>query len=855
MPLAAGTRLGPYEILSPLGAGGMGEVYRARDERLKRDVAIKVLPASFTSDPDRLRRFEQEAQAAGALNHPNITAVYDIGQHEGSPYVVQELLEGETLRSLLTGGRLPPRKAVEYGFQIAHGLSAAHERGIIHRDLKPENLFVMKDGRVKILDFGLAKLVQREQRDGSPSELPTQSVGTEPGVVLGTLGYMSPEQVRGRDSAATSDIFSFGAVLYEMLSGKRAFLGDSAADTMSAILTKEPLDLSQVTGDASPGLERVVRHCLEKSPEQRFQSARDLAFALESATVGSGSNLTSVSPVPRRVPLLAILLAFAVLAIPAAVILARRSVRSQLPTFQQLTFRRGMILHARYTPDGGSIIYGAALEGSPPEIFTARLDGTESRPFGIKNADVLAVSSKGEVAVLIKKSRFRALGGSGTLAVVPLGGGALRELLENVVEADWSPDGTQLAVARRENGETVLEYPSGRALYRTKNAFLGMRVSGNGKLVAFSENTPQGCDVRIVDSSGKVTTLHHLDEVEGIAGRVWRSGDREILYSPNALSRLKGEVSDIDVVDLGGHARTLYRATGQIVVQDSLADGRLLIMQMKISVDLMFGSSKEPAEKNLGWLTNSWLSDISEDGGTVLFNDGTGIYLRRTDGSPAVRLGAGIDGSLSPDGRWVLSTSGSDHELSLIPTGPGQVKKISIGELKLSGLFAGFMPDGHSVLLSATAKDGQERLYVTDETGKTPRAVSEAGKFRSGAISPDGKEIAVNVEGIGLKIYRFDGGSPRAIAGFAADDNILAWSGDARFLYVAREGGDVPRPIERFDLTTGRKDLWKTLVSPDPASAFWIGPVMVTRDGSFWAYSVNRDASRELWQVTDLPTR
>src|SRR5262249_20917185 len=265
---------------------------------------------------------------------------------------------------------------------------------------------------------------------------------------------------------ATSDIFSFGAVLYEMLSGKRAFHGDSAADTMSAIQTREPLDLSQVDGDVSPGLERVVRHCLEKSPEQRFQSAGDLAFALQGASVESGSGLTPVSPVPRRVLLLAILLGLAVAAIPTAFILARRSVRYQLPTFQQLTFRRGMILRARYMPDGGSIIYGAALEGSPPEIFTARLDGTESRPFGIKNADVLAVSSKGEVAVLIKKSRLRGLGGSGTLAVVPLGGGAQRELLENVVEADWSPDGTQLAVARRENGETVLEYPSGRALYK-----------------------------------------------------------------------------------------------------------------------------------------------------------------------------------------------------------------------------------------------------------------------------------------------------------------------------------------------------------------------------------------------------
>ena len=253
MTLAVGTKLGPYEILAPLGAGGMGEVYRARDERLKRDVAVKVLPGSLSSDPERLKRFEQEAQAAGGLNHPNITAVYDVGQHDGAPYVVQELLEGETLRATLLHGRLPSRKAIDYASQIARGLAAAHEKGVVHRDLKPENLFLTRDGRAKILDFGLAKLIQPRQQDGgSPSVLPTQGEATEPGVVLGTLGYMSPEQVRGRPADARSDIFAFGCVLYEMLSGQRAFRGDTAADTMSAILTREPPDLS----DANEGFRR-----------------------------------------------------------------------------------------------------------------------------------------------------------------------------------------------------------------------------------------------------------------------------------------------------------------------------------------------------------------------------------------------------------------------------------------------------------------------------------------------------------------------------------------------------------------------------------------------------------------------
>src|ERR1700738_3668467 len=299
MTFDEGTNLGRYEIRSKLGEGGMGEVYRARDEKLNRDVAIKALPTALSQDHDRLRRFEQEAQAAGALNHPNITAVHDLGSHEGAPYVVSELLEGETRRAALAGGRLPQRKAIDYALQIAHGLAAAHEKGIVHRDLKPENLFVTKDGRVKILDFGLAKLTHTEEGSGV-TNLPTATAGTEPGVVLGTLGYMSPEQVRGRPADARSDIFSFGAILYEMLSGKRAFHGDSAADTMSAILKEEPADLAETNRHISPALERIVRHCREKNRAERFQSARDVAFNLEALTDVSASSRGGLQAVPEE---------------------------------------------------------------------------------------------------------------------------------------------------------------------------------------------------------------------------------------------------------------------------------------------------------------------------------------------------------------------------------------------------------------------------------------------------------------------------------------------------------------------------------------------------------------------------
>src|SRR5499427_7611140 len=323
MTLAAGTKLGPYEILSELGAGGMGEVYRARDPRLGREVAIKVLPASFAQDADRLKRFEQEARAAGVLNHPNITAVYDFGSHDGAPYIVTELLEGETLRARLSTGAVPIRKAIDYAVQIAKGLAAAHEKGIVHRDLKPENVFLTNDGRVKILDFGLAKLKPETVEKGQ-TDMNTVSGGTQPGVVLGTMGYMSPEQVRGKAADKRSDLFSFGTILYEMLSGQKAFRGDTAADTITAILTKEPPDLSQTNKDVHPGLDRIVRHCLEKNPEERFESARDVAFDLEALSVVS-TPTTAVSAErrsPARRPSWPLLVGVAVVSAAVAGVLA-----------------------------------------------------------------------------------------------------------------------------------------------------------------------------------------------------------------------------------------------------------------------------------------------------------------------------------------------------------------------------------------------------------------------------------------------------------------------------------------------------------------------------------------------------
>ena len=445
MPLTSGTKLGPYVIHAAIGAGGMGEVYRAHDTRLKRDVAIKILPASFSADPDRLQRFAQESRAAAALNHPNILSIYDIGEDRGRPYVVSELLEGESLRERLRPGALSSRKAIDYAQQIAKGLAAAHEKGIVHRDLKPENLFITSDGRAKILDFGLAKFTHPEANVSD--EAPTLQVATEAGTVMGTAGYMSPEQVRGKPTDSRSDIFSFGAILYEMLSGKRAFHGDSAADTMSAILKEEPADLSETNRNVSPALERIVRHCLEKSPAERFQSARDVAFNLEALTDASISSRAGIQVLPEQksrpwlMPLIATLL---ILASWAGIYrFAQRGVARSNPAFHEVTFRNGIIWDARFAPDGQTIVYGAAWDGAQQEIFSSRFDSTDSRAIGLPNSQILSISSKGEMAVSLHPVNSGPFAQAGTLARVPLAGGAPREVVDNVFGPTGLPMGSR----------------------------------------------------------------------------------------------------------------------------------------------------------------------------------------------------------------------------------------------------------------------------------------------------------------------------------------------------------------------------------------------------------------------------
>ncbi len=474
MALSPGTKLGPYEIESALGAGGMGEVYRAKDTRLGRNVAIKVLPEKLARDTERLQRFETEARVIAALNHPNILSIHDIGTYGGAPYLVSECLDGQTLRMELSGWALPVRRVVDYGTQIAQGLAAAHDKGIVHRDLKPENVFVLRDGRVKILDFGVAKLMRPE---ASSDEGATIDAGpTSAGVVLGTVGYMSPEQVRGEPADARSDIFALGTILYEMLFGQRAFRRDTSAETMTAILKEDPRELSLTGKTISPALERIVRRCLEKKPLQRFQSARDLAFNLEGLTGVSSTSATSVSAGAaiaaeekktsgKRMMILAAAAFLLALLGAASWMLGARSRSVVPPTYHQLTFERGLVYAARFASDSPSIYYSASWDGEPVQLYSTQPDTPESRPLNLVNSTLFAVSASQLAISEGCKDRYIGLC-QGTLGLVPPAGGTPRQVADDVLAADWSADGREMALILQVAGKYRVEFPAGRCSTR-----------------------------------------------------------------------------------------------------------------------------------------------------------------------------------------------------------------------------------------------------------------------------------------------------------------------------------------------------------------------------------------------------
>lgn len=864
MSLTSGTKIGPYEIQSPLGAGGMGEVYRARDTRLDRSVAVKVLPSSFASDPDRLRRFEQEARSVAALNHPNILSVHDIGTHDGTPYMVTELLEGETLRDRLHGALLSSRRAIEYATQIAQGLAAAHQKGVIHRDLKPENIFITKDGRVKILDFGLAKIAQSGGETNSAQTLTAAQVAlTEAGQVLGTAGYMSPEQVRGLPVDHRSDIFSFGSIFFEMLSGKRAFSRDTAAETMTAILKEDPPELTELHQNISPALERITRHCLEKSPELRFQSARDLAFDLEALSHFSGSSAgvvakpTTVQRVRQwQLPIAIILL---LLAVGLGYLLGHNFKPSSEVTYHQLTFRKGTVLSARFAPDNRTVIYSAAWGGTDPELFSTRQDTIESRPVGLSKVDLFGISSQGELAVSLRPKTLPGFFGTeGTLGRTPLTGGtAPREVLENVEWADWSPDGANLLVVRTVDNENRLEYPAGKVIYKvTAPAWISQpRISRDQRRIAFCKHDARGDDrgsVAVVNSDG--SDARFFGDFSSLYGLAWSPRGDEVWFTADPT--VTTIARRLMAVTMAGKFRLLAAAPGDLTLHDVSPDGTAIITIDDRERKIFFTTLKGNEERELTWLDRAVLVALSSDGKQVVFHEGGKgggsygtVFLRNTDGSAAVRLGDGYGQSLSPDQKWVLARESTDPpKVLLIPTGAGE----SI-EIKPPGLEnvnpLGFAASSRRVILAANEPGHQLRTFSFDPSTTKLEPVSPEGV--QGMVSPDGKFLALRARDGTPQLVPLDPGLPSHIVkGLQPTDRLIQIAEDGRIAFVANVQG-LTATIYRLSVDTGQRQLIKTLEMRDPTGGFGITRVVVTPDGQYFAYNTLRQLS-ELYLLQGL---
>jgi eukaryotic-like serine/threonine-protein kinase len=807
MALSVGTRLGPYEIVALLGTGGMGEVYRAHDPRLGRDVAIKVLPAAFSADPDRLRRFEQEARAAAALNHPNILAVYDLGTHDGAPYVVSELLEGTTLREALANGAFPVRKVVDYATQIANGLATAHERGIIHRDLKPENLFITSDGRAKILDFGLAKLIETVPVGAGATMAATRTAGTTPGIVLGTIGYMSPEQVRGQVVDHRSDIFSFGAILYEMLSGERAFKGGTPADTMSAILNNEPRELTAISGGVvSPALERIARHCLEKEPSRRFQSTRDLAFDLETVSGISGPIASDHHPAlswRRRwqMPVTAGLVGLACGGL-AAWLIGRSLTRTAADTpvvehVARITHESGFSQWPTWSPDGSLFAFSSNRNGNF-ELYVGRVAGGQEvvnvtnnpaddvQPaFSPDGAAIAFVSTRSSRTGLVKIGTFigfdtRTYGGD--VWVTPALGGQARRMAENGNFPVWHP-----------NSRTVL-YVTGQENHR---AIFAVSIDGGSPNPVLPSTA----------STWEIVRLAYSPDARWIT---FETADRQLFAMPAA----------------GGRPTELLRGSSH--VWDPTGP-RIYYFNQEAAGGTRIEAAEVQQTAAAPTVARVWVVGVS----TGSLHD----LAIATDGKHL--LASGIEESLNLT-RVLLEPGGGDVA--------GPEEELSSGQVR--DRYPAISPDGRRIALSSN-RIGDEGLWIVDlPSARWQRVQMPTNKgdwVTQACWAHDGQHLAVTRFSrngtVALWYVAIDGSSteqllpptPNITGNFAC-----AFSPDSRLLYAHLAGGFSQLFI--LDVAS-RREQQLTRSPSDKYDGVW------SPDGRWVTFAANTDGTVQVWRI------
>jgi Tol biopolymer transport system component len=837
-----------YRIERELGAGGMATVYLAEDLKHHRKVAVKVLKPELAAVLGA-DRFVQEITTTAALQHPHILPLFDSGEAGGFLYYVMPFIDGETLRTRLDREtQLGIDESVKITVAIADALDYAHRHGVIHRDIKPENI-LLQEGRPMVADFGIALAVSAAAGGRM----------TETGLSLGTPHYMSPEQATAeKEISARSDIYSLGSVMYEMLTGDPPHTGASAQQIIMKIITERAALVTSVRKAVPRNVAAAVARALEKLPADRFESAKVFADALENPSYGVEMEHDGAGSRTRARWSLA-LAAGVVLGVVAGLAAARlgpvnrllggsgaRSNELDGVVFTQRTFANEAIFSARFAHDGETVVYSAVTVGAAPRLYVSRPGYPDPRAVGDSGTQLLAVSPTDELAVLVRTSFQAHRVFRGMLARMPLGGGAPREILADVRDADWNTDGSGLAVVHEANGKDRIEYPIGTVLYESAGYLSDLRFSPTGDALAFNEHPSKWDDrggVAIVDLKGNHRIL--TDGYWGLEGIAWSRDGKRVIFAGAQL----GGFYQVHEVTRDGQARLVLPSAGTVTVQDVAPNGSWLLTRDDLFRRLMVKGPGSATEQDLSWLDNTSLPFISNDGSLLAFDNeaadaGTNYatMLRKTDGSPAVKLGNGSVRAFSPDKRWILSVIWSPvAQLMLHPTGAGESRRVDKGELE-SYNAASFHPDGKRIVVCGNERGHASRCFVRPLDGGQLRAITPEG-YDHGEISPDGREMYAGSTAGGFRMFSLDGGASRSVAGLAASDQVVRWSPDGAALWV-RGDDAMPVRLERLDLTTGRRTPLLTITPASHSGLLHVEELSLAADPHAYAFLTEEQLSR-----------